>query len=90
MKKIEAINLNKLKTIEWIVTSAASRQKPLEVILYFSIALQDFEKLKAFFKEASDLTLEEKDLSVRGWNWGKANFIGNALHFDVEGQVTSQ
>ena len=50
---------------------------------------QDFEKLKSFFKSASDLTLEEKDLSVRGWNWGKANFIGNALHFDVEGQVRS-
>ena len=48
---------------------------------------QDFEKLKSFFQSASDLTLEEKDLSVRGWNWGKANFIGNALHFDVEGQV---
>ena len=43
--------------------------------------------MKSFFKNASDLTLEEKDLSVRGWNWGKANFIGNALHFDVEGQV---
>ena len=43
--------------------------------------------MKAFFKKSSELTLEEKDMSVRGWNWGKANFIGNALHFDVEGQV---
>jgi hypothetical protein len=37
---------------------------------------QDFAKLSSFLQKNYNTTLEKKDLSVRGWNWGLANFIG--------------
>lgn len=33
------------------------------------------------------VSLEKKDLSVKGWNWGIAHFTGNALEFDVDNKI---
>lgn len=89
--KLDQYQSNDVKAADWLKRARGFCLKlRLENDLihrYDGFTESDFEKLKSFFKNASDLTLEEKDLSVRGWNWGKANFIGNALHFDVEGQT---
>ncbi|GAB6029829.1 hypothetical protein CHUAL_005538 [Chamberlinius hualienensis] len=42
----------------------------------------DFEKLSKFFLH-SKIELTEKDLSLKGWNWGTAKFTGSVLSFDV-------
>jgi len=89
--KLDQYQSNDVKAADWLKRARGFCLKlRLENDLihrYDGFTEQDFEKLKTFFKDSSDLSLEEKDLSVRGWNWGKANFIGNALHFDVEGQT---
>uniref|UniRef100_A0A3B3UGB0 FACT complex subunit SSRP1/POB3 N-terminal PH domain-containing protein n=1 Tax=Poecilia latipinna TaxID=48699 RepID=A0A3B3UGB0_9TELE len=36
----------------------------------------DFEKLSEFFKLNYKVELSEKDMSVKGWNWGTAKFSG--------------
>ncbi|XP_027865166.1 FACT complex subunit SSRP1a isoform X1 [Xiphophorus couchianus] len=43
----------------------------------------DFEKLSEFFKSNYKMDLSEKDMSVKGWNWGTAKFSGPLLSFDI-------
>uniref|UniRef100_A0A146P5H5 FACT complex subunit SSRP1 n=1 Tax=Fundulus heteroclitus TaxID=8078 RepID=A0A146P5H5_FUNHE len=43
----------------------------------------DFEKISEFFKGNYKVELSEKDMSVKGWNWGTAKFSGPLLSFDV-------
>ncbi|XP_062856980.1 FACT complex subunit SSRP1a [Trichomycterus rosablanca] len=43
----------------------------------------DFEKISAFFKANYKVELSDKDMCVRGWNWGTAKFSGPLLSFDV-------
>ncbi|XP_058253713.1 FACT complex subunit SSRP1a [Hemibagrus wyckioides] len=43
----------------------------------------DFEKISAFFKANYKVELTEKDMCVKGWNWGTAKFSGPLLSFDV-------
>uniref|UniRef100_A0A7N6BYQ9 FACT complex subunit SSRP1 n=1 Tax=Anabas testudineus TaxID=64144 RepID=A0A7N6BYQ9_ANATE len=43
----------------------------------------DFEKISDFFKANYKVELTEKDMCVKGWNWGTAKFSGPLLMFDV-------
>ncbi|XP_056295678.1 FACT complex subunit SSRP1a [Pseudoliparis swirei] len=43
----------------------------------------DFEKIAEFFKSHYKVELTEKDLCVKGWNWGTAKFSGPLLSFEV-------
>ncbi|XP_020830233.1 FACT complex subunit SSRP1 [Phascolarctos cinereus] len=43
----------------------------------------EFEKLSDFFKSHYRLELVEKDLCVKGWNWGTVKFGGQLLSFDI-------
>ena len=41
--------------------------------------VQEFDKLSDFFKAHYCLELAEKDLCVKGWNWGTVRFGGELL-----------
>ncbi|XP_032383077.1 FACT complex subunit SSRP1a isoform X1 [Etheostoma spectabile] len=43
----------------------------------------DFEKISEFFKANYKVELTEKDMCVKGWNWGTAKFSGPLLSFEV-------
>ncbi|XP_062852360.1 FACT complex subunit SSRP1 isoform X2 [Trichomycterus rosablanca] len=43
----------------------------------------DFEKISEYFKANYKVELSEKDLCVKGWNWGTAKFSGPQLSFEV-------
>ncbi|XP_074643188.1 FACT complex subunit SSRP1-like [Tubulanus polymorphus] len=43
----------------------------------------EFEKLSTFIRANYGATLEKKDVSVKGWNWGVADFIGTSVEFNV-------
>ncbi|KAM7000284.1 FACT complex subunit SSRP1a [Tautogolabrus adspersus] len=43
----------------------------------------DFDKISEFFKTNYKVELTEKDMCVKGWNWGTAKFSGPLLSFDV-------
>nr|XP_040030473.1 FACT complex subunit SSRP1a isoform X1 [Gasterosteus aculeatus aculeatus]XP_040030474.1 FACT complex subunit SSRP1a isoform X1 [Gasterosteus aculeatus aculeatus] len=43
----------------------------------------DFEKISEFFKANYKVELAEKDMCVKGWNWGTAKFSGPLLSFEV-------
>ncbi|KAL3288710.1 hypothetical protein HHI36_003145 [Cryptolaemus montrouzieri] len=41
------------------------------------------EKLAKYFSSTYKITALEKELSLKGWNWGTAKFNGSALSFNV-------
>merc|ERR1712088_243361 len=41
------------------------------------------EKLAKFFTQTYGKDMLDRELSVKGWNWGTANFNGSALSFEV-------
>ncbi|KAG9345586.1 hypothetical protein JZ751_008730 [Albula glossodonta] len=43
----------------------------------------DFEKISEYFKANYKVELVEKDMCVKGWNWGTAKFSGPLLSFDI-------
>lgn len=45
--------------------------------------LQDQEKISKFFKNNYKHDIAEKELCLKGWNWGTARFQGAVLSFDV-------
>lgn len=45
--------------------------------------LQEQDKIAKFFKHNYSLDMLEKELCVKGWNWGTAKFNGSVLSFDV-------
>uniref|UniRef100_W5MP26 FACT complex subunit SSRP1 n=1 Tax=Lepisosteus oculatus TaxID=7918 RepID=W5MP26_LEPOC len=48
-----------------------------------AIWTKDFEKISEYFKNNYRVELMEKDLCVKGWNWGTAKFGGPLLSFEV-------
>jgi structure-specific recognition protein 1 len=44
---------------------------------------EDEKKLAEFFKKHYKLDMLEKELSMRGWNWGTVHFKGDVLSFDI-------
>jgi structure-specific recognition protein 1 len=45
---------------------------------------QDYERLSKIFKNWYSATLENKEHSLRGWNWGKAEFGKAEISFNVQ------
>ncbi|XP_032641822.1 FACT complex subunit SSRP1 isoform X1 [Chelonoidis abingdonii] len=53
------------------------------VYKYDGFRESEFDKLSEFFKSHYRLELAEKDLCVKGWNWGTVKFGGQLLSFDI-------
>ena len=45
--------------------------------------LQEKERLAKFFSHYYDMDMLDRELSVKGWNWGTASFEGAAMSFQV-------
>jgi structure-specific recognition protein 1 len=45
--------------------------------------LKDQDKLAKFFTQTYKKDMLEKELSVKGWNWGRAEFSGSTMSFEV-------
>ena len=41
------------------------------------------DRLAKHFTDAYSLEMLDKELSVKGWNWGTAEFTGSVLQFEV-------
>ncbi|XP_030043369.1 FACT complex subunit SSRP1 isoform X2 [Microcaecilia unicolor] len=56
------------------------------VYKYDGFRESEFEKISDFFKSHFRVDLVEKDLCVKGWNWGTVKFGGQLLSFDIGDQ----
>lgn len=46
---------------------------------------EDLERLQTTFDEKYKLEVSQTEISVKGWNWGEAEFHGSELAFQVDG-----
>lgn len=51
---------------------------------YIGLKSGDEEKIATFFKSNYELDMLEKELSLKGWNWGTVHFTGSVLSFDCD------
>jgi len=49
---------------------------------------QDQDKIAKYFKNTYHLDMLEKELAIKGWNWGSTKFNGSILSFDI-GNLTA-
>lgn len=85
--KVEQINAPDLDFVNWqkLVGTWALRifLKNGSLHRFSGFKESEIEKICSFFKTNFKINVSEKDLSVKGWNWGATKFIGNVLSFDV-------
>lgn len=85
--KTEQINAPDLDFVNWqkLVGTWALRifLKNGSLHRFAGFKESEIEKICSFFKTNFKMNVSEKDLSVKGWNWGATKFIGNVLSFDV-------
>ncbi|KAK1791889.1 hypothetical protein P4O66_013872 [Electrophorus voltai] len=85
--KVDSISVPELAHAQWrrvclghgikLSTSAG------HVYKYDGFKDTDFEKISEYFKANYKVELIEKDMCVKGWNWGTAKFNGPLLSFEV-------
>ncbi|XP_071946371.1 FACT complex subunit SSRP1-like isoform X2 [Antedon mediterranea] len=85
--KIEQVQATDLEVASWIQVARGHElklfQKNGTVFKFDGFKDTDFENLSAFIKRNYEISLEEKELSVKGWNWGEPNFNGSEMSFEV-------
>jgi structure-specific recognition protein 1 len=47
----------------------------------------DYDKLDNYASKYVKKSVEKKDLSVKGWNWGKTYFAGDTMNFEADGKL---
>ncbi|KAL1498349.1 hypothetical protein ABEB36_009162 [Hypothenemus hampei] len=50
---------------------------------YAGFKESDKEKIAKFFSNTYKIDMLEKEMSLKGWNWGTAKFSGSVLSFDI-------
>lgn len=56
------------------------RGKPLPLCLPHAEYHQDHDKVAQLLKQHFSITLETKEVSFKGWNWGVTDFQGESVH----------
>ncbi|XP_049816911.1 FACT complex subunit Ssrp1 isoform X1 [Schistocerca nitens] len=85
--KVEQINASDLELVNWqrLVGSWGIRLFLKNGILHRFAGFKEVEqeKVAKFFSSNYKKDMLEKELSLKGWNWGTAKFSGAVLSFDV-------
>lgn len=85
--KVEQINSSDLEFVNWqrLVGSWGIRLFLKNGILHRFAGFKESEqeKIAKFFSSNYKKEMLEKELSLKGWNWGTAKFSGAVLSFDV-------
>ncbi|KAK4049309.1 FACT complex subunit [Microbotryomycetes sp. JL201] len=78
--------------IKWISWTRVARNHQLRIgtsksrITFDGFLKDDFERLQNLCKQYYNTTIESKDISVRGWNWGIAEVQAQDMAFLVAGK----
>lgn len=89
--KANTIGAADLKWMQWIRVARGFQLRiglkgEKRRVAYEGFEREDHERLKNAVNHYYNITLEEKETSVRGWNWGYADIQGDDLAFLVAGK----
>ncbi|KAG9511046.1 FACT complex subunit SSRP1, partial [Fragariocoptes setiger] len=86
--KVEHINKSDIQSIEWqrLALNYGVRIMMKSGNFYRIGGFKESERgnIAKFIQDNYDLELTDKELSIKGWNWGNCKFEGNAFSFDNE------
>lgn len=52
----------------------------------YPLLTQSFDEISSFARNYYDVPLDRKELSLKGWNWGRTDFQGDYITFDISGK----
>ncbi|XP_076150057.1 FACT complex subunit SSRP1 [Alosa pseudoharengus] len=85
--KVDSIAVPELTQAQWRRVCLGNGIKLItstgHVYKYDGFRDSDFEKIQEYFKVNYKVELTDKDLCVKGWNWGTAKFGGPLLSFEM-------
>ena len=85
--KAETIERNEIELVNWqrLAGTWGIRIFTKNGILHRFAGFKDSErdKLARFFKHSYDMDMLDKELSVKGHNWGNTNFEGGLMTFEI-------
>ncbi|OBZ84584.1 FACT complex subunit pob3 [Choanephora cucurbitarum] len=80
-----------LKKMTWIRAARGFElrvaQKDNTVLRFDGFKSEDLEELKDAVKLFYKIPVDVKEVSVKGWNWGKTEFQGSTLNFSVSNRT---
>lgn len=86
--KVDNINGSDINTAHW---QRLASQYGVRVITkngglyrFGGFGENDLNRFEDFFKRNYNVRLKERELSLKGWNWGIPNFAGSVMSFDVD------
>ncbi|XP_070571797.1 FACT complex subunit SSRP1-like [Ptychodera flava] len=89
--KVEQVHVEDLDKTKWL---RAARGHELKLFMkngtifrYDGFKEGDYDKLSDYIKKHYSLSLEEVELSLKGWNWGEAKFKGSEMSFKVDNKA---
>ncbi|KAI9007236.1 hypothetical protein BC832DRAFT_554661 [Gaertneriomyces semiglobifer] len=85
--KVTAVPAADIQKLSWLRCARdfelRVQNKDGNVIKFDGFPRDAYEPLAHLVKNLYHKTIEQKDLSVRGWNWGSVEFSGNNMTFNV-------
>ncbi|ESP04179.1 hypothetical protein LOTGIDRAFT_207546 [Lottia gigantea] len=89
--KVDQYQGSDIEKVHWL---KRARGNCLKMILnngtihrYDGFRESDFDKLSSFVSKYYSSELEKIDMALKGWNWGKAEFVGNGLDFNIDNSL---
>lgn len=86
--KVDQIQSSDIENIKWqrLAASFGLRfmLKSGQMFRFGGFNEADHDKLTKFFSSNFEVDLKNKDLCLKGWNWGTAKFDGSVLSFEVD------
>ncbi|KAJ7132944.1 SSrecog-domain-containing protein [Mycena filopes] len=89
--EVTAIAAGDIKTAEWLRVARGFQLriglKDRKRETFDGFKREDLKKVTDLFKNYFQITLEEVDVSFKGWNWGVTDFRGQDLAFLTSGKL---
>ncbi|GFT56354.1 FACT complex subunit SSRP1 [Nephila pilipes] len=90
--KVDQIQASEIESIKWHRLAAAHCLRIMlqsgNMYRFGGFSETDHEKLGKFFQANYEKELKNKEMCLKGWNWGTAKFQGSVLSFDVDKSTT--
>ncbi|XP_050407825.1 FACT complex subunit SSRP1 [Patella vulgata] len=89
--KVDQYQSSDIEAVHWLKRARGNCLKMLlnngTIHRYDGFKEMEFERLASFVSKYYNSELEKVDIAMKGWNWGQADFVANALNFKIDNHL---